>query len=246
MVSDKPRSSYGGSKEPKRERPIEGTGSVQAFYIKGDKFSTRISDSSNLGILLSESAHPEDSRERSNEYEEKPIQRENREQGPEGRGEVRQEQLAVAREHAERAKASLSEMRKCMDENPAAWEELAREPGMSQQFIPQLKSSTDDIMRDIERITGDGYAPTPQDGLIMVTTVTAVRGDVDTAQRVAAESGKPRIAKIVAKIRALLDRAAEWIQSLISRLLTPKEWTISGGITFAGMANASISITFGE
>ncbi len=48
-----------------------------------------------------------------------------------------------------------------------------------------------------------------------------------------------------AALSGLLGRLANWIWSVIQTMITPKGWSIEGGISVPGLANAKLKIDFG-
>jgi hypothetical protein len=85
-------------------------------------------------------------------------------------------------------------------------------------------------------------------GLEAVTTGSVIEDDLveiqDAAGSVATASGRI-VSKTLAWVMRIWKRSAKWLWNLISHLLTPKEWSFTGGIGMPGLVNASISVTFG-
>ena len=85
-----------------------------------------------------------------------------------------------------------------------------------------------------------------QDGIAEIQAGFEGTGTAGMARLVTA--GQPvskALAKSPASIMKTLNRAAKWSWALISQLLTPKEWSLTGGITLPGLSDASISVKFG-
>jgi hypothetical protein len=64
----------------------------------------------------------------------------------------------------------------------------------------------------------------------------------EAAQDSSAES---RLIKILKRANVAIISALRWLWHAISSLLTPKSWTITGGLNVPGLAQATISINFG-
>jgi hypothetical protein len=92
-----------------------------------------------------------------------------------------------------------------------------------------------------------GPGQPPSLGLEAVTTASLMEDGLveiqDAAGSVATASGNI-VYKTLTWVMKIWKRNAKWLWNLISSLLTPKEWSFTGGIGLPGLVNASISVTF--
>lgn len=57
--------------------------------------------------------------------------------------------------------------------------------------------------------------------------------------------GPPPVPPALQKLLNKLGAFGRWLWNLIGTMLTPKEWTIEGGVSIPLLANSKISVTFG-
>jgi DNA-binding transcriptional MerR regulator len=118
-----------------------------------------------------------------------------------------------------------------------------------QEQIKRLIAQTGTQMDDADELLRAGSGQPPDRAFRLAAGQTALTGDVEDAQQDAedeqeAEDGKESIWD---KIKRWLKRAGRKLWAMISRLVTVKEWSLTGtaGTSVLGLAQASISVTFG-
>jgi hypothetical protein len=156
------------------------------------------------------------------------------------------EQLAALQGKVDRISDALNDVEECFKQNKGEWKSIALESGLSERFIESLIEALNDFTNDLQRFAGPTGTGTPADGLIIVTSAAAIHGDLDDIGKSAATSSSSRIKGWLDWIMKRWHEATRWLQVVISRMMTPREWSISGGVGILGWANASLSITFGE
>lgn len=161
-------------------------------------------------------------------------------------GDTNSQNLETAQHQAKVATAALTKLHNVLDGNRETWESLESEGKLPAGFFDNVKQATSDLVKDIERLVDPNTSGRPGDGLAILTTASAVDEELRDLDQVDEASGSGPVAKLVNSIKTLWNKAMRWLKSIISRLLTPKEWTISGGVTMLGWANAQISVTFGS
>jgi hypothetical protein len=169
-----------------------------------------------------------------------------RHQDKEVKEEPKGEQIEVARRQLERAVSALDDIRESLTGNRETWEAIAATSDLSIQFIEQVRESTNDLLREIRELFGDSHVQLPEDGLAVLASAAAVNGDIQAIEDGSQTSEDNLVTKLVKAIKTRWEEFTRWLNSAIAHLAKPKEWSISGGISLGWLANASISVTFGE
>jgi hypothetical protein len=122
---------------------------------------------------------------------------------------------------------------------PALREEIQNLTDDLRDLLGQVVSLVEEIVR----------AGTRQNPDLAGEAMTVMSAAQDTAADLASEAElyarKGLIGK-VARIVKKVSSCAKWLWNIISHLVTPTGWSLSGGINVPGLANAGISITFGN
>jgi len=168
------------------------------------------------------------------------------EHGFDERTDARQEAAVKAAdrvvEGAQNARAGLESI------PPEAWIEVAQAADLPLDRLSDLQDELSLIERIADQLPIAGPSESLSLGLEAMTTVSVIEADLaelqDAAGSVATTSGNV-VSRILARVMKVWNPAAKWLLKLISNLLTPKEWSLTGGIGIPGLAHASISVTFG-
>jgi len=168
------------------------------------------------------------------------------EHGFDERTDARQEAAVKAAdrvvEGAQNARAGLESI------PPEAWIEVAQAADLPLDRLSDLQDELSLIERIADQLPIAGPSESLSLGLEAMTTVSVIEADLaelqDAAGSVATTSGNV-VSRILARVMKVWNPAAKWLLKLISNLLTPKEWSLTGGIVIPGLAHASISVTFG-
>lgn len=142
-----------------------------------------------------------------------------------------------------------------LDDLSVVWRELAEAANSPSDLLDDLREAVDRLVAIVDALVAAGVGQSSDRALEAVTTMSALQDGVAEMQAGTVRSGSAGagglvakgqpVSKILAWIMKTLSRAAKWLCVLISHLLTPKEWSLTGGIGLPGLANASISVTFG-
>lgn len=156
-------------------------------------------------------------------------------------------QRAAAKAH-QRIVEYLSVIVECMEDKSEALEEMLQAAGMPSERLKDVRDEIDVLKQLIDEL----LTARPEDARSLaweaLNTASVIEGDLtemeDAAERVATASGSIA-SKTLKRIMKIWSGIARWLWNFISHLLTPKEWSLSGGIQMPGLAHASISVTFG-
>jgi len=110
--------------------------------------------------------------------------------------------------------------------------------------ISRLISQADTQTADADELLQAGTGQPPDRAFRLAAGHTALADDVEDAQAEAEDDKE----SIWDKIKRWLRKAGRKLWAMISRLVTVKEWTLTGtaGGSVLGLAQASISVTFGS
>ena len=139
------------------------------------------------------------------------------------------------------------------------WGKLAEAANSPSDLLHDLRDAVDRLIKIVDALVAAGVDQPPGRALGAVTTMSAVQDGIAEIQAGFEGTGTAGMARLVtagqpvskalakspASIMKTLNRAAKWSWALISQLLTPKEWSLTGGITLPGLSDASISVKFG-
>lgn len=121
-------------------------------------------------------------------------------------------------------------------------------PGRRDQ-ITSLIAQADTQVADADELLQAGPGQPPDLAFRLAAGHAALADDVEDAQAEAEEDEEAAEDKesIWARIRRWLGRAGRKLWTMISRLVTVREWSLTGtvGTSVLGLAGASISVTFG-
>jgi hypothetical protein len=167
------------------------------------------------------------------------------ERGPDGLSDASRAAADTAHQHVV---GGLRVMRAQFEELYQVWQALAETGNLAPDHLDDLQ----DQMDILERTSGEMITAEPDQlpslGLEAVTTASVFDDGLvelrDAAATIATDSGNVR--KALARISKIWTRTVKWLWNLISHLLTPKEWSLAGGVQMPGLAHASISVTFGS
>lgn len=127
---------------------------------------------------------------------------------------------------------------------------------MAQQSVATLYQAA--ILASIDRAitaveNGDGKEAA-QELIKAHASVIAQAGEIQAVAEMANAAstppggpggGPPPIPAPLQKLLAKLGAFGRWLWNLIGTMMTPKEWSIEGGVSLAWLADANISVTFG-
>jgi hypothetical protein len=139
-------------------------------------------------------------------------------------------------------------MRARFEELYQAWQALAEAGDLAPDHLDDLQDQVAILERTSGEMVTAGPEQLPSLGLEAVTTASVIDDSLvelrDDAATVAKDSGNVR--KTLTRISRIWAGTVKWLWNLISHLLTPKEWSLTGGVQMPGLAHASISVTFGN
>ena len=117
------------------------------------------------------------------------------------------------------------------------------QPERREQLM-RLIAQTDVQTADADKVVQAGPGQSPDRAFRLAAGHAELADDIEDAQEAAAGDEE----SIWEKIRRWLRRAGRKLYALISRLLTIKEWSLTGtvGTGVLGLTQASISVTFGR
>jgi hypothetical protein len=181
-------------------------------------------------------------------------------QGPrDGTGENRSARQEAAVKARERVDEDLAIVAAGLEDLSPYWDELATVANLPSGFLDYLRDAVHQTRDDVDELVAAGAGQSSAKALETMTTMAAIQDGVAEMQAGAENAGTAGgnsiapasqalatpVSKTLAWIMKALNRAAKWLWTLISRLVTPTGWSLSGGIGMPGLANASISVTFG-
>jgi hypothetical protein len=144
-----------------------------------------------------------------------------------------------ARARVENAKAELEHIDK------REWEQVT---GRQASELEDLDARLGEAAAILDEQSSTSPGPDQQAGqaLALADTASAALNDAEKMAS-AADSAAPStpLAKAVNRILELIEKAAQWIFSLIMRLTNPKEWTLETQARLLGIGKVGITITFG-
>jgi hypothetical protein len=82
--------------------------------------------------------------------------------------------------------------------------------------------------------------------LTALTNMSMIKSGIEEMSEAATATGHAREAKVFARLVKFVSRAAPWLSRLILRVSHLTEWTAGGQIGLPGLAQGSISVTFGS
>jgi hypothetical protein len=104
----------------------------------------------------------------------------------------------------------------------------------------QLLTATEQLRRLTDELLRNGTNQSP--GLGYATSQEAMVLDSGTE-----DAGKRWPSAAWEKIKAAIKKALPWLWGMISKLVTIKEWTLTGTVGgIPGLPEASVSVTFGR
>lgn len=133
---------------------------------------------------------------------------------------------------------------------------MSAEAGMPEVLVPLLAEAAEPINQLVGRVDAfvrAGVDQPPGRALDLLAAMSAVEcgvADVSVAMdnmnatSQIAGSILSTITNTLSKIKSALGKAGAWLWSLISHLTSPKEWSVKGSISIAGLANAEIEVKF--
>jgi hypothetical protein len=121
--------------------------------------------------------------------------------------------------------------------------EVAETTGLTES-IDRLAAAVDALSRTVAALLEELRAGRSGGSLAPVAMVQRPVADGAVAE---AETMAPdgAVRRMLQAIKRLLDRAGEWLWSMIIQLVTIREWTLGGKVKVPGLAEASLTVTFG-
>lgn len=153
---------------------------------------------------------------------------------PAGPGSAGREMSIVLR-HLEEAVAAMAELLAVLRETPAATgAEVPEQVMVAEELLPVVEEQIEDC-----RALTQGGGQDPAVGATVATRGAAI---ADTAER----AGKRWPNKWWQKVWDAISSSASWLAPAICRLTSVREWTLTGQVSMPGIAQASVSVTFGR
>jgi hypothetical protein len=232
------------SSRPPREPPLFGDPRSEDLVpgLPGHTGSAYRPISENEGISVEADEEPLDG----GEHDEIPITVFSDDGSHEG-SDVRQEAVAKARDQVIKG---LTEIEAHLQDQPffEAWKVVAEATDSPPDSLNDVLETVGLLKRTADEMPEAGPDHVSSLGLEAVTAASVAEGGLaemqDTAASVESPSGKI-VSKTLAWVMKRWPGIARWLWKLISSLLTPRQWSLTGGIELPGLGNASISITFG-
>jgi hypothetical protein len=162
-------------------------------------------------------------------------------------GDQRSRREAAEKAH-DRLVSDLRDIQKQLDDLSQPWQEVAKAVNLPADRLRDVANEISLLKQTADKMLTAETDQSSALALEAVTTASVTEGDLaemqGAAQSVTTTSGNI-VSRTLALARNTLNQAVKWLLNLISHLVTPKEWTLTGGIQMPGLAQATISVTFG-
>jgi hypothetical protein len=135
------------------------------------------------------------------------------------------------------ARSGIGELR---DEYGA---EVAQTPGLT-EAVDRLAVAVDALTRTVMALLEELKAGRSGGSLAAVAVMQKPAADGAADEAVSTAPDGP-VRRILRGILRKLDRAGEWLWSMIVHLATIREWSLGGKVKVPGFAEASLTVTFG-
>lgn len=121
--------------------------------------------------------------------------------------------------------------------------EVEQTAGLAES-IDRLAAAVDALSRTVLALLAELRAGRSGGSLAVVAMVQKPVADGAVAEAETVASDGP-VQKMLRAIKRALDRAGEWLWSMIIHLATIREWSLGGKVKVPGLAEASLTVTFG-
>lgn len=158
------------------------------------------------------------------------------------------QQESVAEQDLRRALDLLRTSRDSIEQVKPQWPSIAEVTGTDSELLDDAQDFIDRAVVHTESlITAGGTNQQSSRVLGALNSVAAAEDLTAEAEAAAITSNADNwIIKLIKAARVKLKGALHRLLSMISHLLTPTGWTLTGGVNIPGLAQATISINFGE
>jgi hypothetical protein len=145
-----------------------------------------------------------------------------------------------------RANDKLGEALDLIEQAEPQWRKVAAETALADDHLAEARSFIYLAQGAVSSALDEDVDQRPDSLLKALANASTAKAQTEEAEEAAKSSNAGGwLIKILKGANAKIKSAIIWLWNAISGLLTPKSWTVTGGLAVPGLAQATISINFG-